>query len=222
MTIAEARAELDTIGHALERAYPESNTDRRLGAQTEIAFKFEQRPLDASLIVLLLVLSGAVLCVACANVAGLLASRAPVRAREMSLRLAIGAGRGRLVRQLLTETLGIAIAGGAAGLAVAQLGIAVLRGIQFPSDMIAPPTFVLDRRALGVSLAVAMASAILAGLGPAIQTTRVDLAGALKSSDQAGRGRRRLRVALGARRDPGGAVARPADGLDLCLPDVHP
>ena len=194
VTIAEARAELDTIGHALERAYPESNTDRRLGAQTEIAFKFEQRPLDASLIVLLLVLSGAVLCVACANVAGLLASRAPVRAREMSLRLAIGAGRGRLVRQLLTETLGIAIAGGAAGLAVAQLGIAVLRGIQFPSDMIAPPTFVLDRRALGVSLAVAMASAILAGLGPAFQTTRVDLAGALKSSDQAGRGRRRLRA----------------------------
>ena len=140
-------------------------------AQTEIAFKFDQRPLDASLIVLLLVLSGAVLCVACANVAGLLASRAPVRAREMSLRLAIGAGRGRLVRQLLTETLGIAIAGGAAGLGVAQLGIAVLRGIQFPSDMIAPPTFVLDRRALGVSLAVAMASAILAGLGPAVQTT---------------------------------------------------
>jgi hypothetical protein len=77
---------------------------------------------------------------------------------------------------------------------VAQLGIAVLRGIQFPSDMIAPPTFVPDRRALGVSLAVAMASAILAGLGPAIQTTRVDLAGALKSSDQAGRGRRRLRA----------------------------
>ena len=135
-----------------ERSSGHTRSPTRIGgsAQTEIAFKFEQRPLDASLIVLLLVLSGAVLCVACANVAGLLASRAPVRAREMSLRLAIGAGRGRLVRQLLTETLGIAIAGGAAGLAVAQLGIAVLRGIQFPSDMIAPPAFVLDRRALGV------------------------------------------------------------------------
>jgi putative ABC transport system permease protein len=192
VTIAEARAELDTIASALEQAYPESNKDRRLAAQSEIAFKFEQRPLDASLIVLLLALSSAVLCVACANVAGLLASRAPVRAREMSLRLALGAGRGRLVRQLLTETLGIAIAGGAAGLGVAQLGIAVLRGIQFPSDMIAPPTFVLDRRALAVSLVVAMVSAILAGLGPAVQTTRVDLAGALKSSGQAGRGRRRL------------------------------
>jgi hypothetical protein len=132
--------------------------------------------------------------VACANVAGLLASRAPVRAREMSLRLAVGAGRGRLVRQLLTETCGIAIAGGAAGLVVAQLGIAILRGIQFPSDMITPPTFELDRRALAVSLAVALTSAILAGLGPAIQTTRVDLAGALKSSDQAVRGRRRLRA----------------------------
>ena len=194
VSISEARAELDTIGRALEQEYPESNTDRRLGAQTEIAFKFEQRPLDASLIVVLLVLSVAVLCVACANVAGLLASRAPVRAREMSLRLAVGAGRGRLIRQLLTETLGIAIVGGAAGLAVAQLGIAILRGIQFPSDMIAPPTFELDRRALGVSLAVALASAILAGLSPAIQTSRVDLAGALKSSDQTLRRRRRLRA----------------------------
>lgn len=139
VTIGQARAELATIAEALERAYPESNTDRRLVAQTELAYKFEQRPLDAALIVLLLALSVAVLGVACANVAGLLASRAPVRAREMSLRMAIGAGRGRLVRQLLTETLVIALAGGVAGLAVAQLGIAVLRGIQFPSDIIAPP-----------------------------------------------------------------------------------
>jgi len=187
VSVAEARAELDAVGRALEQAYPESNLGYGISAQTELAYKFEGRPLDASLIVLLLTLSIAVLCVACANVAGLLASRAPVRAREMSLRLAIGAGRGRLVRQLLTETLAIAVAGGLAGLVVAQAGIEVLRGIQFPSDMIAPPVFELDRRALGVSLLVAMASAFLAGLGPAFQTTRVDLAGALKASDHARR-----------------------------------
>ena len=189
--IDEAQAELNTIAHALEQSYPRTNTGHRLVAQTEFEFKFEQRPLDASLIVLLLTLSIAVLCVSCANVAGLLASRAPVRAREMALRLAIGADRVRLVRQLLTESLGIALAGGFGGLIVAQLGIVVLRGIQFPSEMIAPPTFELDQRALIFSIAVAMASALLVGLGPALQTTRVDLATTLKSSDQAGgRGRR--------------------------------
>jgi predicted permease len=192
LTRAQAQAELTTIAHELEQTYPVTNQGLRLLAQTEFAFKVEQRPLDASLIVVLLTLSVAVLCVACANVAGLLASRAPVRAREMSLRLAIGADRGRLVRQLLTESLGIALAGGASGLLVGQLGIVVLRGIQFPSDMIAPPTFELDQRALAVSLAVAMASALLVGLGPAIHTTRVDLASALKSSDQSNERRRRM------------------------------
>lgn len=195
-SVGEARAELGTIALALGQAYPESNADHRLEAQTELSYKFEQRPLDAALIVVLLTLSGAVLCVACANVAGLLASRAPARAREMSLRLAVGASRVRLVRQLLTETLAIALIGGAAGLAVARLGIQVLRGIQFPSDIIAPPVFELDRRALAFSLGVAMASAILAGLGPALHTTRVDLAAALKSSDRSRRRRLTLRSSL--------------------------
>jgi predicted permease len=196
VSVTQARAELDTIGRAFAQAYPESNTNHRLDAQTELAFKIEQRPLDASLILLLLTLSAAVLCVACANVAGLLASRAPVRAREMTLRLAVGAARGRLVRQLLTETLAIALTGGAAGLAVAQLGIQILRGIQFPTDVIAPPVFELDRRALVFSLVVTMACTILAGLGPALQTTRVDLAGPLKSSDLARRRRPTLRSSL--------------------------
>ena len=114
----------------------------------------------------------------------------------MSLRLAVGAARGRLVRQLLTETLILALVGGAAGLLVAQLGIHVLRGIQFPSDVIAPPMFELDRRALAFSLAIAMASTILAGLGPAMQTTRVDLAGSLKSSDRSRRRRPTVRAFL--------------------------
>ena len=197
VTIAQAQAELITVAAALEQDYPVANKGHRLIAQTEFAYKFEQRPLDAALIVLLLTLSIAVLCVACANVAGLLASRAPVRSREMALRMAIGADRHRLVRQLLTESVGIAMAGGFFGLVVAEIGIVVLRGIQFPSDMIAPPRFELDHRALFVSLAVAMASAILVGLGPACQTTRVDLARTLKTSDQAARrGRLPLRSAL--------------------------
>ena len=197
VSITEARAELSAIGDSLAREYPESNADVRLIVQTELSYKLMQRPLDAALIMLVVTLSAAVLCVACANVAGLLASRAPIRAREMSLRLAVGANRARLIRQLLTESLGIALAGGAAGLLVAQVGIHILRGFQFPTDMISPPVIELNRRALMVSLAVAMASALLAGLWPALQMTRVNLAGALKTSDHSpGRRRLPLRSAL--------------------------
>ena len=192
VTLEEARTELKTIGQALEKAFPATNTDVELAAMTELAYKMERRPLDASLFKLLLTVSVAVLCVACANVAGLFASRAPVRAREMSLRLAIGAGRGRLVRQLLTETLLIALVGGAAGLVVAQGGMAVLRELQFPSELLATPQLRLDTRALAFTLIVALSCALLVGLAPALQTTRVDLAGALKASDQSPRRRRQV------------------------------
>ena len=190
VTLAEARTELKAIGQALEQEFPATNTDVELAAMTELAFKMERRPLGASLLRLLMTVSVAVLCVACANVAGLFASRAPVRAREMSLRLAIGAGRARLIRQLLTETLAIALIGGAAGLLVAQAGMSVLRELEFPSELLATPPLRLDTRALAFSLLVALTCALLVGLAPALQTTRVDLAGALKASDHTPRRRR--------------------------------
>jgi putative ABC transport system permease protein len=190
-TLTEAQSEMTTIARDLERAYPDTNRDISVLVQTEFDFKFEQRPLDTAMIVVLATLSIAVLCVACANVAGLLASRGPVRAREMALRLAIGAHRGRLVRQLLTESLGIAAAGAAGGLLVAQIGIQLLRQIQLPTDLIKPPLLQLDERALLFSLVVAVACALLVGLGPAFQTTRVDLASSLKSTDRGG-GRERV------------------------------
>ena len=191
-TPADARAELATIARDLERAHPETNKRLTIVALTEFAYRYEARPLDSSLLVVLTVLSIAVLSVACANVAGLLASRAPVRAREMALRLAIGAGRPRLIRQLITESLGIALAGAIGGLAVARAGIALLRQIRFPSDLLAPPVFELDERTLFFSVAVAAASALLVGLGPAVQTTRIDLVSGLKAGDRSGAGRQRL------------------------------
>ncbi len=191
-TMSGARAELETIARDLERAYPKTNEKLALIAQTELEFTVEQRPYDAASVVVLGTLSIAVLCVACANVAGLLASRAPVRAREMALRLAIGASRGRLIRQLLTESLGLAIAGGAGGIAVGQLGIKLLGQIQYPTDVIVHPTFEINERTLLFSVVVAMASALLVGFGPAITTTRVDLATSIKSTDRGGTSRRKL------------------------------
>src|SRR5947207_5609852 len=94
-----------------------------------------QDPPAAVLLAMLSTLALGVLFVACADVAGLLTSRAPVRAREMALRLALGAGRWRLVRQLITESLLIAVAGGAAGLAVGYAGMILFRQIQVPTDL---------------------------------------------------------------------------------------
>lgn len=180
--LAEARAELSAIGNNLERAYPDTNTNHAVIVQTELEARIADY-LDAGLVLLLTILSTAVLGVACANVAGLLASRAPLRAREIALRLAIGAGRARLVRQLITESLTLALAGGVAGLGFGYAGILVLRQIQYPNDIIQPPLFQIDQRALLFSLIVAMASAFVFGAGPALETTRVDLTSAMKPGD---------------------------------------
>src|SRR5262249_10822360 len=133
----------------------------------------------------------AVLFVACANVAGLLTSRAPVRAREMALRLAIGAGRARLVRQLVTESLLLAGGGGLLGLGVGYAGVRLFRQIELPTDLPIMLAFQMDRRALLFSLAVAVASAVIFGLVPAIQATRADLTAVMKAGDAVAPGRRR-------------------------------
>ena len=143
------------------------------------------------LLAMLSMLAAAVLLVACANVAGLLTSRAPLRAREIALRMAIGAGRFRVIRQLITESVLIAVIGGAAGLGVGYAGVTLFRQVQFPTDLPISPSFDLDRRALLVSLVVALVSAILFGLAPAIRSARADLNAVMKASDAAGDGRRR-------------------------------
>ena len=143
------------------------------------------------LVAMLATLALAVLLVACANVAGLLTSRAPVRAREMALRLAIGAGRRRIVRQLVTESVLLALAGAVAGLAVGYAGMVLFRQIEMPTDLPILISFRMDHRALLFSLAVALASAVLFGLSPAIQATRADLTAVMKSGDAVAPGRRR-------------------------------
>jgi predicted permease len=191
VTQAAAQAELTTIGADLERAYPDTNKNRRLAVRTELQARMSADPPDATLIAMLSTLALAVLFVACANVAGLLTSRAPARAKEMALRLAIGAGRGRLVRQLVTESLLLAIAGGIAGLGVGYAGMTLFRQIEIPTDLPIALAFRMDRRALAFSLMVAVASAVLFGLVPAIQATRTDLTAVMKSGDGIGPGRRR-------------------------------
>jgi putative ABC transport system permease protein len=188
---ATAQAELTTIGSDLERAYPATNKNRRFAIRTELQARMAQDPPDATLVAMLGTLAIAVLLVACANVAGLLTSRAPARAKEMALRLAIGAGRGRLIRQLITESLLISIAAGFAGLGVGYAGMRAFRTIQIPTDLPIVLAFRMDRRALLFSLAIAVASTLLFGLSPAVQAARTDLTAVMKAGEGAAPGSRR-------------------------------
>ena len=191
VTVTQAQTELSIIAKDLERAYPDTNRNRNLAVRSELQARLAQDPIDATLIAMLTLLSGSVLFVACANVAGLLTSRAPARAREIALRLAIGAGRSRIVRQLITESLLIALVGGVLGLAVGYAGVSVFRQIQLPTDLPVALRFELDQRALVFSLIVSVVSAILFGLAPAFRSSRADLTAVMKSTDAAGFGRRR-------------------------------
>ncbi len=175
--MAQARAEIATIAGALEHEYPATDRDRSITVQTVLQFRGSGGAVAGSLA---MVLSGIVLLVACANVAGLLTSRAPARAQEIAMRLAIGAGRPRLIRQLLTESLLLAAGGALAGVALGYVPIALAKGIKLPGSP--PPTIPLemDERVLLFSMAIALVSVILFGLMPAFQATRTDLMTAMK------------------------------------------
>jgi macrolide transport system ATP-binding/permease protein len=192
VSLHQAQAELETIAKSLAQTYPTIDHDQTIVVRTEFATRVNRSPPDAALVGTLLALSGMVLLVACANVANLLLSRSRARSREMAVRLAIGAGRTRLVRQLLTESLLIGLAGGVVGLVVAKLGVVFMGGIQVPTDMPLMLNFQLDQRVFWFCLATSIASVILFGLVPALQTARTDLVPALKAMDADSGGKQRF------------------------------
>lgn len=131
--------------------------------------------------------------VACANVAGLLLSRARARSREIAVRLAVGASRGALIRQLLLENLLVAVAGGLGGVAVADAMAGFWRRIPIPSDVPVVFNIGVDHRVLLFTLVISVLSTLLFGLAPAFRVTRPDLVPALKAADAyVGGGKRHL------------------------------
>jgi predicted permease len=177
ISIEQARSEMNTIAVRLAEEYPESN--ERLTAVTI-------RPLHEVIVgdvrTAMLTVFGAVgfvLLIVCANVANLVLARSEGRTREIAIRAAIGAGRGRIARQLLTESLVLALAGGAAGLAVAAWGIRALIALA-PAEVPRLAGVGLDPTVIGFTAFVSLATGMLFGLAPALRIAGSDLQDSLK------------------------------------------
>ena len=183
VSIDQARAEFDALSAQLAREYPQSN--RTVGAEVVPL----REHLAGGLRDVLPVLLGAaaiLLIVACANVANLLLARASGRGREFAVRQALGASRSRLVRQMLVESLLLAAAGGAAGLALARWTLDVIAELR-PLDVARVDQIPIDARAALIACGVTLAAAIVAGLAPSIQLSRPVASSALKEGRTSGR-----------------------------------
>jgi macrolide transport system ATP-binding/permease protein len=191
VSLKTAQAEISTLWQSLQQQYPEANGRRKAAVTTEIQARFQQDPYDSILVTFLMGLVALVLVIACANVANLLLARARSRSREIAIRLAVGASRWRLIRQLLLESLVLAIMGGLAGVVFAYGGIRFLQRIQVPSDLPIVIDVHLDHRVLLFSFLAALVSALFFGIAPAWQSTRTHLVPALKTAVQGFTGRRR-------------------------------
>src|SRR6266508_3875508 len=195
VSLARARGQMQTIAARLALKHPDSNA----GVGVEVA------PLSEILVgssrptlVLLLAAVGFVLLIACANVASLSLARAMARGREMAIRAALGAGRARLARQLVTEALVLSFAGGGLGLVAAGWSASLLSALA-PKNLPGPPDLRLDARVLAFTLFVSALAGLLFGLAPAVRLARRSLETSLKEDGwglAGGSGRRRARGLL--------------------------
>ena len=185
-TLHQAQNELAVLAKDFEREYPKLNHSRGATVHSQFQMRTRDDDINWKFGVIFAVLALSVLLVACTNVAGLLLSRARTRTREIAVRLAIGAGRFRLIRLLMTESLILACLGGLAGIAIGY-GVVewfrTFKNVVLMTDLPTSMPFRMDARVLLASLALTLLSALLCGLVPALQSTRTDLVNGLKSAD---------------------------------------
>ena len=198
VSFAQARARLDALETELRAEFPDEYEQSGIHmvpqdeAGVHPSFRGAQVGLSAVVMAVVVIL----LLIACVNVANLFLARARDRAREMAIRLALGARRAALVRQLLVESLVFSLVSGVAGLLVATWAIALVNGIRFPIAIDFAPDLQLSGRVLGFALGATVLTGVLFGLAPALQATRPALIPALKGEAPAGDGRSRVRRGL--------------------------
>ena len=182
VTMAAAAADMNSIAERLEKAYPDEQLQRRVRVETE------QQQVSGRVGPVLYVLFaavGAVLLIACANVANLLLARGAVREREMAVRAALGAGRTRLVRLLLAESLVIALSGTAVGLVLAEWGLSLIVGYA-EASLPRAAEIRIDGAVFLYLLAAVLVTAIVFGMVPALRVSRVDLNTGLRDAGSKG------------------------------------
>ena len=195
VTVDQAAANLRTLFAGLEQAYPVDNKGRSAGSMALLDARVNpQGQAGAPIVrlsVILMAVVGIVLLIACANIANLLLARANRRRKEIAVRLALGAGRLRLVRQLLTESTLLSILGAGLGLLLAQWLLAGLQGTDLQLPLPVGDDLAIDRQVLLFTTLLAIATGLLFGLAPAIQASRPDVVPVLKNEIvAAGAGRR--------------------------------
>jgi putative ABC transport system permease protein len=191
----QAQAELTGIAQALEREYPADNRGKGLRVLPSAPIPGNTGPV-AAFVAVLMGLVALVLAIACANVAGVLLARASARRREIAVRLAIGASRGRLIRQMLVESSLLFLIGGTVGLLLARVMtsalLSLLPALPLPIDVSLP----LDGRAMVFTLVLSLGAAVVSGLVPALHASRSEVLGGLKADARGGPERIRLRNAF--------------------------
>jgi putative ABC transport system permease protein len=198
VTLEQARAELLTLSRRAEESFPETEKGWGAAARTLPDFLIYGFGIRSGLAVMMTTV-GFVLMIACANVAGLLLARAAARRKELAIRIALGAGRWRIIRQLLTEGLVIAFLGGSMGLLFAYWGINFLRANMTFNEAISAVPLSLDWNVLLFTLSVSLVCAVLCALAPALNASRTDVNTNLKDESRAAspsRSQSRLRTVM--------------------------
>jgi predicted permease len=194
-----AQAAVDVLARQLEESYPDQN--REVGMRVLPLWKspYGGQAVFLPVLSVLVAVSAAVLLIVTANVANLLLARAAGREKEIAIRLALGGGKVRLIRQMLTESVLLALVGGGLGVLMASWATGSLLALMPPTHLPVGYLFGLDGRTLGLTLALTLLSGVLFGLAPALQVLRGRLYGALKEGGRGGStgvGHHRLRGAL--------------------------
>ncbi|MPZ20793.1 MAG: FtsX-like permease family protein [Luteitalea sp.] len=180
VTVAAAAADIQALARALEETHPETSRQRTATVLRDIDQRLQTKVQDSRLSMMLLGTVLLVLVIAAVNVANLLLGRAAARGKEIAIRMSVGASRLRLVRQLLTESLLLALLGGGVGLLLAQWAVWSLRSIPLPTDLPIVIDLRLDQRVFLYGLVLALITGIVFGVAPALHATRRDLTSPVK------------------------------------------